>query len=191
MPTAGMGRLLLLCAACCAALAPAQANGGGSGAAWADAFAAPPHAGVGPGLASAPKAKWAERANAAWSTNLEAEFEMLRTTLPTLDYPEAKVLLQEAKARVGPRPPTLMYPQDKIEHMVVLFVENRASDHIWGCMLGDRPGFDGIPSDSAAAKDNITGCGTATLVCKGKKTPLLSHFCTKKDYFTKTGSGQT
>ena len=32
-------------------------------------------------------------------------------------------------------------------------------------MLGDRPGFDGIPSKSAAAKDNKTGCGTAPHVC--------------------------
>eukprot|EP01046_Picozoa_sp_COSAG06_P017671 COSAG06_NODE_1208_length_10261_cov_5.380634_4_plen_85_part_00 len=32
-------------------------------------------------------------------------------------------------------------------------------------MLGDRPGFDGIPSNSAAAKDNRSGCGTAKHVC--------------------------
>lgn len=113
-------------------------------------------------------AQTATQANAAWSATLEVEFERLRTLLPTLDYEAAKALLEEAKAKVGPRPSTLLYPQDKIEHMVILFVENRASDHIWGCMLGDRPGFDGIPSNSAAAKDNATGCGTATLVCKGK-----------------------
>eukprot|EP01044_Picomonas_judraskeda_P011328 COSAG03_NODE_1531_length_3926_cov_86.591325_2_plen_265_part_00 len=110
----------------------------------------------------------AAKSHEAWSSTLEAEFERLRTTLPTLDYEAAHALLQEAKARVGPRPATLLYPQDKIEHMVVLFVENRASDHIWGCMLGDRPGFDGIPSNSSAATDNVTGCGTATLVCKGR-----------------------
>lgn len=71
----------------------------------------------------------------AWSSTLEAEFERLRTTLPTMDYEAASALLQEAKTRVGPRPATLLYPQDKIDHMVVLFVENRASDHIWGCTL--------------------------------------------------------
>jgi phospholipase C len=96
---------------------------------------------------------------------LGADFERVRVLLPTLEYRAAAALLREAKARVGPRPPTLHFPQDKIEHMVVLFVENRASDHVWGCMLGDRRGFDGIPSNSTAAKDNETGCGTAQHVC--------------------------
>jgi phospholipase C len=122
----------------------------------------------------------------------KAAFEALKHDVVGRSFAEAKELFAEAGFPVGTHSAQhAAFPQDKIEHMVVLFVENRASDHIWGCMLGDRPGFDGIPSDSAAAKDNITGCGTATLVCKGKKTPLLSHFCTKKDYFTKTGSGQT
>eukprot|EP01047_Picozoa_sp_COSAG01_P005702 COSAG01_NODE_198_length_22280_cov_21.529775_19_plen_632_part_00 len=85
----------------------------------------------------------------------------MRAALPKADFRESLRLMEQAKARLGPRPATLMYPQDKIEHMVVLFVENRASDHIWGCMLGDRPGFDGIPSSDAR-------CGTATLVCHGK-----------------------
>jgi phospholipase C len=101
---------------------------------------------------------------AQWNEALKTEFEHVRTMLPKADFRESLRLLEQAKARLGPRPATLMYPQDKIEHMVVLFVENRASDHIWGCMLGDRPGFDGIPSNSSDAKR----CGTATLVCHGK-----------------------
>jgi hypothetical protein len=53
----------------------------------------------------------------------------------------------EAKARfgdirpLGPPPPR----QDKIDHMVVLFMENRAFDHILGCM--DHPEIDGIPPE--------------------------------------------
>ena len=77
---------------------------------------------------SAPKATpSAADANALWAATLEAEFERVRTLLPTLEYTAAKALLEEAKATVGPRLPTFHYPQDKIEHMVVLFVENRAS----------------------------------------------------------------
>eukprot|EP01043_Picozoa_sp_COSAG02_P063326 COSAG02_NODE_8944_length_2388_cov_15.331149_3_plen_74_part_01 len=33
--------------------------------------------------------------------------------------------------------------QDKIDHFVVLFMENRAFDHLFGCL--DKPGIDGIP----------------------------------------------
>jgi len=53
--------------------------------------------------------------------------------------------------------------QNKIEHFVVLFLENRASDHIFGCM--DLPGFDGVPAARAAGV-NAT-CGTAKYVCPG------------------------
>lgn len=141
----------------------------------------------------------------AWTSSLTAEFERLRLLLPTLDYDSADTLLKESVAKLGPRPAKLLFPQEKIEHMVVrhhpasntcrprnavrrrvsrsreqqndreslspcelcpastqvLFVENRAFDHIWGCIIGDRPGVDGIPSNSSK-------CGTATLVCKGK-----------------------
>ena len=36
--------------------------------------------------------------------------------------------------------------QQKIDHMVVLYQENRAADHLLGCVNGDREGFDGIPT---------------------------------------------
>jgi phospholipase C len=120
---------------------------------------------VPPSSIPTPDGHSAAAANNVWFATLEAEFERARVLLPTLEYRAAAALLREAKAKVGPRPPSFHYPQSKIEHIVVLFVENRASDHIWGCMLGDRPGFDGIPSHSAAAKDKVTGCGTAEYVC--------------------------
>jgi phospholipase C len=36
--------------------------------------------------------------------------------------------------------------QEKIDHFVVLFMENRAFDNLLGCMLGDKEGVDGIPT---------------------------------------------
>ena len=111
----------------------------------------------------------AQQGAPSWRERLAAQHERLRHELVTLPFAEAKQLLTDAIEDLGPPPrEEADFPRDKIEHMVVLFVENRASDHIWGCMLGDKPGFDGIPSNSSAAKDPVTGCGTATLVCKGK-----------------------
>lgn len=97
----------------------------------------------------------------------------LQQQLPTLSFSEAHSLLRES--RLSARLPA---PQLKIKHMVVLFVENRAADHIFGCMLGDRPDFDGIPTrkdgghwklfpaeagsgDRPAAKMVNVSCGTA------------------------------
>ena len=66
--------------------------------------------------------------------------------------------------------------QDKIEHFIVLFMENRAADHTFGCMLGENPEFDGIPKEGRQImKDpknpsagNVTvTCGTAPYVCSG------------------------
>jgi len=103
----------------------------------------------------------------------------IQRQLPGLTFREARTLLREA--RLAERPPA---PQSKIEHMVVLFVENRAADHIFGCMLGDRPDFDGIPTrpdgghwklfpaepgtgSGPAAKQVNVSCGTADQVCHG------------------------
>jgi len=55
-------------------------------------------------------------------------------------------------------------------------MENRAADHTFGCMLGDNPDFDGIPTEGLqlmkdpknASAGNVTvTCGTAPYVCKG------------------------
>ena len=37
-------------------------------------------------------------------------------------------------------------PRAKIDHVVVLFMENRAFDHQLGCLANDIPGVDGIPA---------------------------------------------
>ena len=78
-----------------------------------------------------------------------------------------------------PRPPPPQPPhQDKIEHFVVLYMENRPFDHIFGCMLdneGLMPGADGVkdgqrilidPDDPSKGSVNIS-CGTAQMVCPG------------------------
>lgn len=60
--------------------------------------------------------------------------------------------------------------QSKIDHVVVLYMENHAADNFFGCM--DLPGFDGIrghripadPADPSKGFINIT-CGAAPYVC--------------------------
>lgn len=51
---------------------------------------------------------------------------------------------QQLRARFGAVHPKRAAPprQSKIDHFVVLFIENHAADNIFGCM--DLPGFDGI-----------------------------------------------
>ena len=111
---------------------------------------------------------------------MAAGYDEIQQQLPSLSFQEAHALLREA--RLPARPPA---PQSKIEHMVVLFVENRAADHIFGCMLGDRPDFDGIPTrpdgghwklfpaeagsgDKPSSKMVNVSCGTAYQVCRGE-----------------------
>jgi phospholipase C len=70
---------------------------------------------------------------------------------------------------LSPRGPTPTH-QDKIDHFVVLYMENRAFDHVFGCH--DVPGLDGIightipvdPQDPSKGVVNVT-CGTAKMVC--------------------------
>ena len=108
------------------------------------------------------------------------EFERIKHALPGLSFEEAQALFAEAEPA-----PAKGFPQEKIEHMVVLFVENRAADHIFGCMLGDHPEFDGIPTRADGAQWKLmptapgsgadcgagescvnVSCGTAEWVCK-------------------------
>ena len=77
------------------------------------------------------------------------------------------------------------YFQQKVDHFVVLYMENRGFDHIFGCMnltdsLGGPP-VDGIPPEGwiiptdPARPVNLTDnstfvratCGTAQYVCQG------------------------
>ena len=109
------------------------------------------------------------------------EFERIKHALPGLSFEEAQALFAEAE----PAPAKAAFPQEKIEHMVVLFVENRAADHIFGCMLGDHPEFDGIPTRADGQQWKLmptepgsgadcglgescvnVSCGTAEWVCK-------------------------
>ena len=69
-------------------------------------------------------------------------FEQLKTELHTLSEDEvAERFSQFRRVRRGRDgghgPPPR---QQKIDHLVVLFMENRGADHIFGCMLGDQPG---------------------------------------------------
>ena len=60
----------------------------------------------------------------------------------------------------------------RIKHFVVLLLENRPFDHMFGCM--GLPGADGIPSEGRLLCDNgdctrntTVSCGTAPYVCSG------------------------
>ena len=69
--------------------------------------------------------------------------------------------------------------QPKIKHLVVMLMENRATDHFFGCMAGEGViGLDGIngshaipidPHNASAGEVNVT-CGTANY----GNTPFLS-----------------
>ena len=78
--------------------------------------------------------------------------------------------------------------QQKIDHVVVLYMENHAADAFFGCM--DLPGFDGIkghsipkdPTDLSKGHINIT-CGKGLYVCE--KAPSYDTFAPK---FNKDGN---
>jgi phospholipase C len=99
-----------------------------------------------------------------------AYFNALKGRLHTLS-PDAA---NDAVLNVRPHAPPLR-SQEKIDHFVVLFMENRAFDHLLGCMLGDKEGVDGIPTggrsipvdpkNASKGVINVT-CGTAEYVCQ-------------------------
>ena len=85
------------------------------------------------------------------------------------------------RTHIGSRPPPR---QQKIDHFVVLFMENRAFDHLIGCM--DLPGIDGIPPEGLLIPRDPTNltkgfanvsCGTSPYVCSG--SPGYSQFRAK------------
>ena len=130
----------------------------------------------------------------------------MQERLPNLTFAEARDLLTSAQ-----RSTRVPKAQSKIEHLVVLFVENRAADHVFGCMLGDRPEFDGIPTrpdgghwklfpqtPNSTTMVNVS-CGTAKMVCRGLpheqtrmfsgeqlpvKRAISEHFGVFNKYFT-------
>lgn len=100
-----------------------------------------------------------------------------------MNFTQARDLLNGARRTARPR-----QLQSKIDHFVVLFVENRAADHVFGCMLGDKPDFDGIPTrpdgthwklfpERPGSKTLVNvSCGTAHLVCNGKPDETTRMF---------------
>ncbi|KAK3280572.1 hypothetical protein CYMTET_11592 [Cymbomonas tetramitiformis] len=82
--------------------------------------------------------------------------------------PEESIARFGAVRPLHPAPPR----QNKVDHFVVLYMENHAADQIFGCM--DLPGFDGIPK-SGHVIDKFPGsgilghinvsCGTSDYVC--------------------------
>ena len=78
--------------------------------------------------------------------------------------------LQELLGSMEPTGPAPKH-QEKIDHFVILFMENRAFDHLFGCH--DKPGIDGVagghqvpidPNNASKGFVNVT-CGSAKLVC--------------------------
>jgi phospholipase C len=104
------------------------------------------------------------------SASLESDFHALKATIHTLSKSEIKARLNALRARSLAAPPRAQ--QSKIDHFVVLLMENHAADNMFGCM--NLTGFDGIPDGGLQlpidakdpSKGNVTvTCGTADYVC--------------------------
>ena len=116
------------------------------------------------------------------SSSWQEEIQRLKDEIHLLDVQEASRRLR--RISLSSPPPH----QDKIKHMVVLFMENRPHDHFFGCM--DLPGADGIPAsgrliprhpayperNGSAGFVNVT-CGTAKYICD--KPPAYSTWDSK------------
>ena len=61
----------------------------------------------------------------------ERAFTELKNALHTMTPAEA-----DAAFTAFPRPSQPPPRQSKIDHFIVLFMENRSPDHVFGCMLG-------------------------------------------------------
>lgn len=88
----------------------------------------------------------------------------------------ADLFVRQLQASAGPRAAAATAaPHPKIEHFVVLYMENRPFDHILGCMVGEGelPGADGINgtmrlwTDASHVSSVDVTCGTAPYVCSG------------------------
>eukprot|EP00041_Stephanoeca_diplocostata_P025155 m.651968 g.651968 ORF g.651968 m.651968 type:complete len:591 (-) comp22686_c0_seq1:2013-3785(-) len=97
-----------------------------------------------------------------------ASFDKLKHEIHLLPQSQVKQRLEALRANT-PTPPH----QNKIDHFVVLLMENHAYDNMFGCM--DLPGADGVrdghsipidPSDPSKGVVNVT-CGTPPYVCTG------------------------
>ena len=99
-------------------------------------------------------------------------FEALKADAHKLPEKEMRLRLnslRKLRGQLNPPPPR----QDKVDHVVVLLMENHGFDQMLGCM--DLPGADGISTEtghsipvdpSDPTKGNVTmKCGTAKYVC--------------------------
>mmetsp|Transcript_16985 Transcript_16985/g.33163 ORF Transcript_16985/g.33163 Transcript_16985/m.33163 type:complete len:656 (-) Transcript_16985:151-2118(-) len=103
-----------------------------------------------------------------WSADVDDDDDenpvvALKKELHRLTPAEAKLRFGDISAKF-PTPPH----QDKIDHFVVLFMENHAADQMFGCM--GLPGFDGVAkghsfSDGKGGKVEVS-CGNSDYVCK-------------------------
>lgn len=107
-------------------------------------------------------------AKAAGSQEFKAAIADLKANIHKLKDDEIKARFEKIRSLRGEP----LERQDKIDHFVVLLMENHAADMFFGCM--DLPGFDGIkghkipkdPSDLSKGFVNVT-CGEAPYVCSG------------------------
>ena len=106
-------------------------------------------------------------------------------------------MAQESLRRCGKVAPVRGSPprQKKIDHFVVLLMENRAFDNVLGCL--DKPGLDGIanghavpvdPTDPSRGLINIT-CGQGEYMCKA--APSYDTFAMKRNGGEKLGGSFT
>ena len=109
-----------------------------------------------------------------WPFETDDDGEGEENGFEELNHELMRLTPEKAHARFGARQPTKATPprQDKIDHFVVLYMENHAADQFFGCM--DLPGFDSSkghtlpkdPADPSKGSFAIT-CGDAPYVCSG------------------------
>ena len=109
-----------------------------------------------------------------WPFETDDDDEGGQAGFEELNHELMRLSPEKAHARFGARQPTKATPprQDKIDHFVVLYMENHAADQFFGCM--DLPGFNSSkghtlpkdPTDPSKGTFEIT-CGDAPYVCSG------------------------
>eukprot|EP00040_Diaphanoeca_grandis_P010927 m.55987 g.55987 ORF g.55987 m.55987 type:complete len:100 (+) comp22165_c0_seq2:120-419(+) len=77
------------------------------------------------------------------STKLEGEFMRLKSKIHTLSEEQAVARIEELRTLHDADPPPPR--QDKVDHVVVLLMENHAFDQMLGCM--NLKGADGVPPE--------------------------------------------
>jgi len=88
-----------------------------------------------------------------------AALSRLKAEIHTLSPEEANARLASLASSGGPPPPR----QDKIDHFVVLFMENQAADVFAGCM--DLPGLDSLRNATIPKDPSNPGGGSYTFKC--------------------------